>query len=809
MLATQERLHLYTAAQQPLIFGRTTAAVKSMDKNDEETQASVDSAVSSLSALENETDEFGRRILQHQRDLIRLSATQQPLLRDRPSQRTTDRLLRDGVDHSLDSAQKHERTGSAGSSESEPSLNIPQDWGRKSVKRQLHWQRTQNTSGAVTAAHAGGDLLGQDAVLHRRTAYTGDESPLVDWQMERDEPLRSIETTPPRRTRGIESTPSSMNHMNTTLKEPLESDDHDFTSASLLASTPAVNKRNRRIDELTRREIETVERREITKRTLEHMSSTTAPEHRPATAPSPDAASRIPRRQQSLITQNKENVQPNGNVEAFKAADTLGLSGKTAQAVTFKNIHRPYHARGDSYNLLRQLARVSSMSPSPAKDRMDLDVAARSIDKERVLDHAPATRHTPGDLGGADTTASHPKQPDVDMTPLPNGQVTDAKTPTVTGAWPETPAPAANVGSSSSVAPKVEITKHESTLESLGSDLRRRRSEPTHPKSALAAILAEARKDRDMQFGDSTIASLEDIANPNIDATDATLTLNLGDSTQEMADTINLGHPYTQAEKDRRQEVLAMEAMDKSLRSARTSIKDASRGLRRVENNLENSQIPNGHLEATHLSYSKSASTSLVTRNGRTQCVHCGGRYTSVWRGLLTEFTDCFFTYSSRDTPRFRLTKFGLLCASFLVWLTTENILCYYYCHPKYAYNMVGFGVTPHTPEYPFVIPTLLSRPFKLAWGPLGSYLRWLGGVMFEWAIGDVSTKPYNPATFAVSLSEAGTDRAEWREATQTLSATRAARWMAATTAVGDRILRSAVDAVDEAGSFWDDDFIG
>jgi hypothetical protein len=42
-----------------------------------------------------------------------------------------------------------------------------------------------------------------------------------------------------------------------------------------------------------------------------------------------------------------------------------------------------------------------------------------------------------------------------------------------------------------------------------------------------------------------------------------------------------------------------------------------------------------------------------------------------------------------------------------------------YYCHPLYAEYMVGFGVNPDAPEYPFVIPTLLFRPFRPLWKPL------------------------------------------------------------------------------------------
>lgn len=59
------------------------------------------------------------------------------------------------------------------------------------------------------------------------------------------------------------------------------------------------------------------------------------------------------------------------------------------------------------------------------------------------------------------------------------------------------------------------------------------------------------------------------------------------------------------------------------------------------------------------------------------------------------------------------------------------------FCRPVYAYP--GTGINPHAPEFPFVIPTLLLRPFGWIWRPifltLGStvipVVRWLWG--FAW----------------------------------------------------------------------------
>ncbi|KAK4547619.1 hypothetical protein LTR36_000576 [Oleoguttula mirabilis] len=836
------------------------AAMDKVRAHDETTQdsGSGGSGFSDMSALENETDEFGRRLLQHQRDVQRLNKavhpSQQAFRKARPRPRLADRLGYEDLQNGVADGQDHERPGSAGSSGSDPPVNVPTQWGRK-AKTQPDWLRNAHMGTAGEAPLVDGQReddgrkQDEDAIIPHRTVYTGDE----DWTAVGEEPFQSIEDTPPSmRRKRVVSSPSSMRHMNTTMGPTLESDDQDFTAASLLASTPAVNRRDRKIDELTRREIETIERRGVTKRTLEQIieqSAITITETRPSTAPAGETV-RATRRRRSLIA-NKENVAPNGDVNAtYKGTETVGLVNRTAQAVTFKNAQRPAHVRSDSLNLLKRIARVSSMSPSSAKSSAERDVVEKRTKSEPLIDSGPlSAKSTNSDYISGDRPSGQPSEdeqplygtpeagqqepdeddeegeaaltanrqaPDIDVTPAPHEAheaPLDAKTPVVTGAWVDTPAPQIDIrplltatdstfvrafGSPSGAA-ALEI--RDDPLEDSG---RRIHSEPLQAKSALADILKEAKSASEPQFGDATIQSLEDILTPDLDPTDLTLPVDVGEVAQEGVDAIDADQPLTQAERDRRQEDLAMEAMNKHLRAARTSIKDANRGLRRVENRIETAQtVPPAASASSNATGPAPLPRPTISENGKTVCDACGGTYYgSVWKALWTEFRSCFYSWDPPPSSRLRFTWLGLMCLSTLAWYLLESVLCAYYCHRLYGSSMVGYGVDMNAPRFPFVIPTLFFRPFKFIWEPASETLGWCSGLLFHSLFGDnavSSDPPVAKPAHGTTIRKAFTN---------TLSSTWAQTATANIAAASTRVVGSVVDTLDEAGSMWDDEFL-
>jgi hypothetical protein len=121
---------------------------------------------------------------------------------------------------------------------------------------------------------------------------------------------------------------------------------------------------------------------------------------------------------------------------------------------------------------------------------------------------------------------------------------------------------------------------------------------------------------------------LEDIVHPNTDPTDTTLTFDANGGYDDAVDDLDLGRTLTQAEKDRRQEDLAIEAMNKHLHAARTSIKDADRGLQRVENKWETTSHMEPPQPTTITSIPQSA--TALDRDWKTVCEHCGGSYYSL-----------------------------------------------------------------------------------------------------------------------------------------------------------------------------------
>ncbi|KAK3070178.1 hypothetical protein LTR53_010900 [Teratosphaeriaceae sp. CCFEE 6253] len=877
----------------------TLNAMEKIRAQDGEDSASSGSVYSDLSALENETDEFGRRLLQHQREVRGEMRPRQAFRKARPLQRGAV-VAEETVE------EARQRGGSAGSEEVEPPLHLPKQWGTKAKKRN-DWLRKLHapTEDEVPLARPGSvspspsperkarEMRKRDdedrVIPLYRTSYTGDDG---DWVAVDDagHGLRAA------------SSPTSLRHLNTTLGNGLEpeGDDQDFTAADLAASTPAaaaqVNRRDRHIDQMTRRELTSIEQRGVTKRNLDHIlsSSNTSPSARPATAPS--AHNTVPRRRRSLIA-NKENLPPRdvGTPErdingygAYKAVETVELVNRSAEAVRSGHAaQRPVvHKRNDSYHLLKRLARVSSLSPSPAKvgksgaaaGHEEAEDGGRGEGRLKMSAEVAATSPLALKVGMdrtipdvSDGDAELEMDLDVDLTPpFENASsLDDAKTPVVTGAWLDTPKPGINLrpllqSTDSTIVRAFGSPSAIATLEPQGDPMDRRVvSEPAHARSALADVLNEVRKqqaqgdleemedgegggaggaesaDERLRLGETTIQSLEDIVHPHyLPYTDESPP-ELGDITHDLAAALDEGADpegevdeaaMTQAQRDRRQEKLAMEAMDKHLRAAHTSIRDASRGLRRVEHRIEDAvytpMTPTLTPEAAAAVAAEVGKVSGVSFNdARHLCPTCGGHSSppattsAALRTLWEKFSSLFYTTTSHADPRphprhanrrrtsRHLTWLGLTVLTCTLWYTLESALCARYCHPRFAERMVGYGVDPNAPRWPFVLLTLVSRALGLgvvgggAWKSLRGW--WVGA----------KAEPVVPAGI---FRRAGGQGVREEATRSTALAEKAVRggsaWVRTTSTVvaaaTRRVVGSLGEAVDEVGSMWDDEFV-
>ncbi|CAK3817984.1 Hypothetical predicted protein [Lecanosticta acicola] len=347
---------------------------------------------------------------------------------------------------------------------------------------------------------------------------------------------------------------------------------------------------------------------------------------------------------------------------------------ETTKAVTFQS-HRQGHESGDSMSLLRKLARATSTSPSPKAEAKKRDMATE--DRENA-------------------------QPPHDG------------------------------------IPKAKSLRNP----------RRVISEPPHPKSALEAIVNEAKENHDPQYGDNTIASLEDIISPNLEATNSTLNNTPDASKKEekpyrrpsrLAESVrtegasekqgrshDTDESLTQAQKERQQEEVAWEALNKRLNTAHSTLSDANRGLRRIENRIEGveavdsaglkavtsddkgtagskapasktitgqrpqskpegqPEVPKAHVSAP----TTITTTSTVMKQPEVHvCARCGGP--SLWQGLWAEMCSNFYWYNA--DKGYRLTWLGWVLFLWLAWLTAELSL-----HDMYADYI-------HGPIFPFI----------------------------------------------------------------------------------------------------------
>lgn len=818
------------ALRRGLGAGDIFSAMDKVQALDEDTGGSGSgSGFSDLSALENETDNFGRRLLQHQRDAARLKAVrgnQQAFRKAVPRPRIADVLDREER-QSGTKEMDHQRSSSGGSHDSEPPVTVPREWGTK-AKRQPHWMRK------IMEPSENGDAqeAGQGVIFNHTTAFTGDR----DWQ-DPNKPIPSVERTPPKSRQEQPSTPpSSLRHMNTTLKPGNDTDENDFSSVSLLASTPAQTRQPRKIDHLARREMEDLESQGVTSKTLNQMNQ------RPAHATESKAevvtaASRLPRHQRSP-ERNQENIPPRrerntlGNRGAVRSTE---VENRGTLSINVENSQRPNHKRNDSMNLLRKLARVSSSkSPSPhqgtQRDALEgdangenhadpLPMSAKSANSDYIAGPQKPLRqgnaNREAKRGSTNTSGQVADQSSKNAQTVPDGV---PQTPVVTGAWIDT---TLHIGEDEAKAPiRPEPGPSEPDRKNKAKPVEVK-SEPTVAKSAVSAILHENRdKQRGHFLGDSTILSLEDMVHPNDDPTDPTITMD-EEAIANVGKDVN-DKPLTQAEKDRRQESLAFEGLNKHLRAARTSIKDASRGLRRVEHTLTNVEDTSVYLPAPS---GEPIINKNSTRLGFHHCEVCGGSYHSVWSALWTEFRSCFYSWNSSRKYRLRLTPIGLVIIGWLIWYILESSLCTIYCHP-FSTSQKFYNLDPRAPRFPFVLPTLIFRPvFMWALGERAYDLMWQG--IEAWWHQEVFERFMSGGNPCWNLSPAvcrtvevggkrymhntpprATVRRAFSSLTATATATSRNEWLTAATGMGARVVGSFGDAVDDVGSMWDDQMV-
>jgi hypothetical protein len=703
---------------------------------------------SDLSSLDG-SDEFGRKLLQHTKDAQRISALTQShaFSKAKPLPRAAlslDNLERNNYHNPPSHQPEHHPASLSGSTASDPPLNLPTSWGRKGRPNHA-WMRN----------------------IHDQSQSNIQSSPNIDWAGAANDSLySSAHVSPPQR------------RAQTLLKQAIVEQqdsyidqwdpDQDFSAASLLESTPAVPSRSRlTIDQIREREIRTYEARasSSTARQLRQQSTneTQSRTYRDTYAESSSAQVSRP------TISNKENMP----LAPRQSARALYKSVETSEHIPTIT-PRPAQRKADSLALLKRLSRTPSASPSPtsAKDTMPASNPSRQdtawSDKypkqpTRSLfrgdsPQAPEVVKGPeiiyveqGDSSQAPEVVEIPEPTPLEplVTPArPVERQLPAKTPVVMGAWVDTPQTARQ----SSMSAKSQADRQTSeSLEPIAEDSHHRSiSEPNLPTSALDAILKDVRdgkrrEDDDPTLGDSTIASLEDVMAPSADNT---LRLDLPDvpsvqppstKTHDKQDTARTEMSKEKQEpKSDSKDTVPTSQKDTDLRQRWSAFGGLKKGLGGTSTTAKPSAKPKDNLALDKAIASASrGSTSRPgeTRNAHqhvagTQCVQCG-RPTSVLRAAWNEYWGWYFRRNARAPLGFRLTWLGLACTLFWTWLIIESLLSSIFSPPRYATKMHGYGVDPHAPRFPYVLPTLASRPLTPLISPLVSSAAWLWKVVW------------------------------------------------------------------------------
>ncbi|GAB7339183.1 hypothetical protein MBLNU457_5845t1 [Dothideomycetes sp. NU457] len=689
---------------------------------DGETQE-LDSIISGLDSMDDDTDEFGRMVLQHARDEQRmhnaLQRSNQPFRKARPTPR---------IEHALEHRREPEATNghgrgspqetsaqnrapsAASSNESEPPLNVPKDWGRKGKHSSSWLRRMRDPEPEAQTAQSEGE-----AILPHKTAFTGDDSQVVDWLAAGDSPISA-------RRRRHGSSPEILQKQSMLREKTVSWDvEQDLTAASLLASTPAVPSRSRPADEYRRREIESIQHQAITTSRLERFSTERTSSDRvrqrlsgrlsrsphEAVRPKNSPDLRQPRHD---LSHNKENVPLSQQADSItKGLDTAAAANDAVRASAQKT-------RADAQALLRRLARASSKSPSPAPEPRNTINEKIHVSEGIESRLRASSAHAPEAI----TIDNGPFI--LEATPMPNrAHEAPAKTPVVTGAWVDTPGPriesrasAHTTGPNTLYIPTNPTQEPQELSPQIGT-LKRSRSAPAGPSSALTDLLHTARVNHTTaEYGDDTIASLEDLLDPTLRNLDPTLELdNDNDALQAELDHLqSTGRPASTADRDRENELRTIADMNKRLRTARLGIRDAKTGLKKFERDID---------RATAASHEQSHS-----QTGALTCAACGHVVNqSVISTMLHEVTSWFI---ERDNGTTQLTPLSWTLFMLLMWFLAETALCTIVSPPMYAETMSGYGVDADAPRFPFALPTVILRPFKFLWWPVVKILGWVFG---------------------------------------------------------------------------------
>lgn len=239
----------------------------------------------------------------------------------------------------------------------------------------------------------------------------------------------------------------------------------------------------------------------------------------------------------------------------------------------------------------------------------------------------------------------------------------------------------------------------------------RPRSLPPLVNSAKLASIEDDLRDirREERIEDSTLDNFDELLNTT-DELDADGTTILEHALDLETDEKS-GRTLSDRERERRQELVAIERMNKTVKSSLRSIRDAKRGIEAIEDKVN---------------HSTSSTTGTQNHEHKhTACPACMAH--SPYYHLTIPIPRLW----SRDPTKWkgvRFTWLGLIIAVFLTWYIAETVTCEFICHPLYAGSATNWH--PSDPFWGYALPVFLDRctggALGVVWNVVWGFVVWV-----------------------------------------------------------------------------------
>ncbi|KAL8862058.1 MAG: hypothetical protein Q9178_001513 [Gyalolechia marmorata] len=545
---------------------------KSLGDAENDTRSSVPASVDSDPSLKGGS--------QHAKDLRRVNGA----MRSEPqifrkalggsrAGLTVENLMRNnGSSDSLDSSF----TPSVGSRGSDPSFNVPQQWGRKARPGKDWLSRINSKSGRLTGDVPKRRILDESNLPPVKQQDAGNKLAAAAAEI----PLPSGDDAASQANSSSRSSTPTAAVLRARSRDRVlewESREDDFTGRSLQVSeSPPIKVRNATLGKILEQEISTVARIAVTTNRLGELREKGSTEqlgrspsqsrkgdrrHSTESLPQQPASKELKTPSKPTGTLGQGEPVPDTPVVIYRSDSSSSRANEDrldAEEKRGPTPQRPKHRREDSHSLLRQLARATSASPSSSRD-MSEDTPQGEVDTktaEATRDLGRRSQHQRADHDQeADSKDQHQSSKVEDIehtTPLQSKSITYLKTPLVTGAWVDTPLPTGGRGPpmpTPNIDDNETKTLRSDTQKLATGDLIRKltpetsrpkmpdedlkKTAPRLPRSALESIInaakakasasdrppspADSQEEPTLLLGESTIHSLEELMTSETD----------------------------------------------------------------------------------------------------------------------------------------------------------------------------------------------------------------------------------------------------------------------------------------------------